>query len=917
MWWPVDTGYAAERLQKAADVTRLMSNTIAPPALMPHVKSDGDNGVYNAGPDAHRGSNARRPAHKRHVSGFSLTDGHGDAANLDTLHLAAPGDPNQLKRTKSMGVDDLEAELRGSDTGNANAADPDNDPSLDDIDNLSQRLASRRVSISSTPGDNDISQLIGFAVGPTSTSASVAAAAAAPPSPPWASSSSSSSGIGQHENLFQAPGGPERNSVLGRRENPMASMNDSTNKISRKNMEENGRADVSSFNARASESQGNSSNAAALRHNHHNINKPASGSMNTEINHGHHASAQLDSKNGEDDDDDDDDDEDGDDDMDAMINRMDTGQGSANDSTEMDGWLLDDDSQLKQLVEKFGKEWASISERISKRTENECKDRWDQLTKAPFKKGTWTSEEDARLRRLIENVEKRNWGEVASLIPGRSAKQCRERWCYNLDPTINKTPWKPEEDSVLMKSQLELGNKWAKIASMLPGRTENAVKTRFKSIMRAKKREWMPEEDETIMRLHQQLGSRWDAIAEKLPNRSKNAIKTRYRALSKGITSQLPQTGAPNQILRRPEFRAAMASAAASSSSPSSSSSAAPPPVPSFPQFGQGTGGDGLRKSFASAPPHNASGSHGHGFNGVHSNSSSGNNNNKVRPGSGFAAPGAPPPKVVSAASNHKPRSMKMNPKVQRDPQTDILNGIHNRHGSSNDFASHAHLDAATALDLFAGKSASNALPYSNTSSSSSGQHGHDHHNPILGNFSDSHNSFEDLASGLTQSKLQQGRRSSSFTWSHASGSHQDLFGLHHSDSRGQLSGPGFGSGSGAMQGLDRAGVSGAGFRTVQEVEETFMNDDEVPLQDDELVDFLNIISTTSIIRVLIRRSTTTNNITITRLTAMVIIITTHNNLIRITTITSIIISISRRGKVRARASKLIPMPTSLHGSTC
>jgi hypothetical protein len=67
--------------------------------------------------------------------------------------------------------------------------------------------------------------------------------------------------------------------------------------------------------------------------------------------------------------------------------------------------------------------------------------------------------------------------------------QCRERWCYNLDPSINKNAWTAQEDAVLMKEQAERGNRWAYIATMLPGRTENAVKTRFKSIMRAKKRE--------------------------------------------------------------------------------------------------------------------------------------------------------------------------------------------------------------------------------------------------------------------------------------------------------------------------------------------------------------------------------------------------------------------------------------------
>mmetsp|Transcript_23229 Transcript_23229/g.40994 ORF Transcript_23229/g.40994 Transcript_23229/m.40994 type:complete len:828 (+) Transcript_23229:960-3443(+) len=758
-----------------------MSNTFIAPSLMPRVK-DEDDGVFSpanmaadsssfASPDMSHRPNMRRPAHKRHVSGFSLTG--GNAEDIDPLELAhrtnlATHDPSQLKRTKSMGMEELEGDIRGGRLSEND--DDDNDPSLDDIDNLSQRLASRRVSISSTPGDNDIAQLVGFAVGPPSSSTSSTSASAAPSSPIWGG----------------APAVPGDMHFGVPDSNP--------NKVSRKNEDE------------AIRLHSNLGANSSSTHHHHNNQSPG----------------------GIDDDDDDD--------MDNDNENDDEDEG--NGSTEMDGWHLEEDSKLKQLVDKFGKEWKPIAERMdvpehtTRRSENDCKDRWEQLTKAPYKKGTWTSEEDARLRRLIENVEKRNWGEVASLIPGRSAKQCRERWCYNLDPTINKTPWKPEEDSILMKSQLDLGNKWAKIASMLPGRTENAVKTRFKSIMRAKKREWMPDEDETIMRLHQQLGSRWDAIAEKLPNRSKNAIKTRYRALSKGITSQLPQTGAPNQILRRPEFRGTMTSTSSSSSSTGGAASS------SFGQFSGSASGDMSRKispqGFAAAPasePHKNHAAADDIFSNFHDDKS------KHLGGGAFAAP----PKMMGS-QNKPPMPPHMKPKIHRDPSTDFLNGIQ-RQAAAGDF--NAPFDTSS-LDLFSGKSSTpgpNSYGFANNTNnhhefppSSVEHHEHQPTSSILGNFTDSHGSFEDILGGKLHSKS---RFSSG--WSYASGSHPDLLSLHHSDSRGQLAGTGFGSGSGAMQGLDRAGLSGSGFRTVQEVEETFMHDDDVPLQDDELVDFLNM----------------------------------------------------------------------------
>eukprot|EP00924_Labyrinthula_sp_SR-Ha-C_P016848 snap_masked-scaffold_6-processed-gene-16.55-mRNA-1 protein AED:0.23 eAED:0.23 QI:0/-1/0/1/-1/1/1/0/383 len=165
------------------------------------------------------------------------------------------------------------------------------------------------------------------------------------------------------------------------------------------------------------------------------------------------------------------------------------------------------------------------------------------------KKGTWSPGEDALLRSLIKSNPKKNWSEIANKVPGRSAKQCRERWSYNLDPSINKEPWTLEEDRTIIKMQAELGNRWAHIANMLTQRTENAVKTRYKSIIRARKREWKRSEDESILQMYKDLGSQWGTIAEALKGRTKNAVKTRYRLLSKGKAYKNPEAGSPRQVL--------------------------------------------------------------------------------------------------------------------------------------------------------------------------------------------------------------------------------------------------------------------------------------------------------------------------------------------------------------------------------
>lgn len=98
-------------------------------------------------------------------------------------------------------------------------------------------------------------------------------------------------------------------------------------------------------------------------------------------------------------------------------------------------------------------------------------------------KGKWTDEEDDRLRTaVLEGFD--HWGKVAEKMPGRTAKQCRERWTNYLDPTLLKTPFTPPEDDLLVRLQAEMGNKWAAISRQLPGRTENSVKLRFNALMK-------------------------------------------------------------------------------------------------------------------------------------------------------------------------------------------------------------------------------------------------------------------------------------------------------------------------------------------------------------------------------------------------------------------------------------------------
>jgi len=164
-------------------------------------------------------------------------------------------------------------------------------------------------------------------------------------------------------------------------------------------------------------------------------------------------------------------------------------------------WTPAEDARLKSLVEKSSSlSWKEFASQLgTNRDRMSIRARWMYSLSPDITRGRWKraemqaleESEDALLSQGVK-VHGRDWAQIANDIPGRTRKQCIERWDGSLNPALKYGRWSEQENKALrVAREFCLEGKWAQAAKVVGTRNRKQCRRRWLRLEAKEKECWL------------------------------------------------------------------------------------------------------------------------------------------------------------------------------------------------------------------------------------------------------------------------------------------------------------------------------------------------------------------------------------------------------------------------------------------
>lgn len=148
-------------------------------------------------------------------------------------------------------------------------------------------------------------------------------------------------------------------------------------------------------------------------------------------------------------------------------------------------WTKEEDDKLIKLVRKHReKNWKVISKQFKNKDALQCFSRYKRI-RPGISRGSWKPEEDQQILDLVDQYGK-EWSKIARIMVTRNGKQIRDRFINVLDPAVNRAKFTHEEDLHILKLFKQMGPKWASMTQYFDRRSADMIKNRFYSSIKKK-----------------------------------------------------------------------------------------------------------------------------------------------------------------------------------------------------------------------------------------------------------------------------------------------------------------------------------------------------------------------------------------------------------------------------------------------